>query len=97
MVRSIERKIDTDPTQQVVNRSNDNKTEKDYIFGGGTLIQDEKVTVFIRVEEFLHLHFGIFGFTGVGKSNLLSTYIAQLLKSKIPVKIVLFDLMVEYT
>ncbi len=96
MVGTMVRILDTEPTQQVVNRSIDTQTEKDYIFGGGTFIRDEKVTVFIRVEEFLRLHFGIFGFTGVGKSNLLSTYIAQLLQSKIPVKIVLFDLMGEY-
>lgn len=97
MVGTMVRILDTDPTEQVVNRSIDTQTEKDYIFKGGTLIRDNEVTVYIRVEEFLRLHFGIFGFTGVGKSNLLSTYIAQLLQSKIPVKIVLFDLMGEYT
>jgi hypothetical protein len=96
MVGTMIRILDTEPTQQVVNRSIDTKAEMDYIFDGGTLIRDQKVTVYVRVEEFIRLHFGIFGFTGVGKSNLLSTYIAQLLKSKVPVKIVLFDLMGEY-
>lgn len=43
-------------------------------------------------------HFGIFGFTGAGKSNLLSTLIRRLLTgSREPIKIVIFDLMSEYT
>jgi len=97
MVGTMVRILDTDPTEQVVNRSIDMETEKDYIFEGGALVRDKEVTVYIRIPEFLRLHFGIFGFTGVGKSNLLSTYITQLLQSKLPVKIVLFDLMGEYT
>jgi DNA helicase HerA-like ATPase len=96
MVGAIVRILDTEPTKQVVNQ-NILEAEKDRLFEGGTLIRDERVPVFVRVEEFLRLHFGIFGFTGAGKSNLLSTYISKLLKSKTPVKIVLFDLMGEYT
>jgi len=88
--------LDTSPTQDVVNRSIDLELEKDYIFNGGELLRDSQVTVFVRLEEFVRLHFGIFGFTGAGKSNLLSTYISEILKSKIPVKVVLFDLMGEY-
>jgi DNA helicase HerA-like ATPase len=97
MVGAVVRILDTDPTIEVVNQNIDRQAEKDKLFQGGTLIRDPKVPVFVRTEEFLRLHFGIFGFTGAGKSNLLSTYIAKLMKSQTPVKIVLFDLMGEYT
>jgi len=42
-------------------------------------------------------HFGVFGFTGVGKSNLISTLVSNLLSTDEPIKIVLFDLIDEYT
>jgi DNA helicase HerA-like ATPase len=64
---------------------------------GGVLTRDQQVPVYVRIEDFIRVHFGIFGFTGAGKSNLLSTYISKLLESPLTVKIVLFDLMGEYT
>ncbi|MCX7593312.1 MAG: ATP-binding protein [Fischerella sp.] len=97
MVGAVVRILDTEPTKQVVNKDIDLEAEKDSLFVGGKLIRDEKVETFIRIEEFIRVHFGIFGFTGAGKSNLLSTYIANLLSSPKVVKIVLFDLMGEYT
>jgi hypothetical protein len=61
-------------------------------------VRDDKVRAFLDVEGLLKVHFGIFGFTGAGKSNLLSTLIQKLLtKSTAPVKIIIFDLMGEYT
>lgn len=79
MVGAVVRILDTEPTQQVVNRDIDLEAEKDGLFAGGTLIRDKKVTAFVRTEDFVRVHFGIFGFTGSGKSNLLSTYISELL------------------
>lgn len=64
----------------------------------GNLVRDEKVRTFLKVEELIKVHFGIFGFTGAGKSNLLSTLVRKLIvESSEPVKIVIFDLMSEYT
>ena len=52
----------------------------------------------MRIDELLRTHFAIFGFTGVGKSNLLSTTVAKIFEStQEPVKLVFFDLMSEYT
>ena len=79
MVGAVVRILDTEPTQKVVNRDIDLDAEKDGLFAGGTLIRDENVTAFVRTEDFVRVHFGIFGFTGSGKSNLLSTYISELL------------------
>jgi len=97
MVGSVVSILDTDPTQQVINRDIDLEVEREQIFRGGTLLQNPAVTVYVRVEELIKLHFAVFGFTGSGKSNLLSTYISYLLKANQPIKIVLFDLMGEYT
>ena len=50
-----------------------------------------------KVEDLIRTHIGIFGYTGMGKSNLSSTLIAKILKEyDRPVKIVVFDLMGEY-
>jgi hypothetical protein len=78
----------------------------------GHVTRDERIKVYLRVEDLIKTHFGVFGFTGVGKSNLLSTTIRKLLTEKIKkegesiikensprkgIKILLFDLMDEYT
>jgi len=62
----------------------------------GNLLDNDEVKLLLDVEFFIKLHFGVFGFTGVGKSNLLSTIIRKLLKSNDNVKIILFDLANEY-
>lgn len=97
MVGALVKILDTEPTKKVVNKDIDLEAEKDSLFIGGKLIRDEKVEAFVRIEDFVRVHFGIFGFTGAGKSNLLSTYIANLLSSPKVVKVVLFDLMGEYS
>ena len=79
MVGAVVKILDTKPTQQVVNKEIDLEAEQDGLFAGGTLIRDADVTAFVRTEDFVRVHFGIFGFTGSGKSNLLSTYISELL------------------
>ena len=61
------------------------------------LILNKNVSVRISTEDLLKTHFGVFGFTGAGKSNLLSGVINKLTANGEPNKIVLFDLMTEYT
>jgi hypothetical protein len=60
------------------------------------LVQNKEIDVCVGTEALLRTHFGIFGFTGSGKSNLNSTIINEL-SNKRGLKIVLFDLMLEYT
>jgi DNA helicase HerA-like ATPase len=63
----------------------------------GFLTRDEKVKIFLNIDSLLRTHFGIFGYTGAGKSNLLSTLVYKLMtQSDITVKLVLWDLMSEY-
>jgi uncharacterized protein len=64
----------------------------------GTMARDARVDVLVRIEELYRTHFAIFGFTGVGKSNLLSTIVAKVFSdADVPLKLVFFDLMSEYT
>jgi len=96
MIGEEARLLSTEVTEQVVNRDLDFENEDLMLVG--TLTRDEKVRVFLRFEEFVKVHFGIFGFTGAGKSNLLSTLVSKVLsKEGEPIKVVLFDLMGEYT
>ena len=63
----------------------------------GSLTRDEKVNIFLNLDSLLRTHFGIFGYTGAGKSNLLSTLVYKLMNQQdITVKLVLWDLMSEY-
>jgi hypothetical protein len=95
MIGHSARLLDTEFTQFVVNygiRPDENTCPS------GALIRDANVVVSVRVQDLLRTHFGIFGFTGAGKSNLVSTLVDSVLQnSREPVKIVLFDLMSEYS
>jgi hypothetical protein len=95
MVGANCRLLDTEFTEYVVNYGiapTENTLEI------GNLIRDSKVNIKVRIEDLLRTHFGIFGFTGAGKSNLLSTLVSKVLtESDETVKVVFFDLMGEYT
>ena len=86
--------LDNETTQEIINKG----MNKGYIEAGSWTIGNE-VKIRINVEELLRKHFGIFGFTGAGKSNLLSTLIRKITEYSIdnePVKLVIWDLMSEY-
>lgn len=86
-------------TEEIINK--DIKKHDKTIIEAGKWLVDRNTPIYLDVEDFLRVHFGIFGFTKAGKSNLLSTFIAKLIESaeekKLPIKIVIFDLMSEYT
>src|SRR5882762_5695259 len=64
----------------------------------GTMAKDDNVSILLRIDELYRTHFAVFGFTGVGKSNLLSTIVSKVLTdASEPMKLVFFDLMSEYT
>jgi len=89
--------LDSKWTNLVANNGIDQENEKN-LTTIGTMARDPSVEVQIRIEELYRTHFAIFGFTGVGKSNLLSTIVAKVFRdADVPVKLVFFDLMSEYT
>jgi len=83
-------------TKRIINGGID--PEREEIIIPGHLIRNENIKVYLRTEDLIKTHFGVFGFTGVGKSNMFSSLISLLLSdNSLPIKIVLFDLMDEYT
>ena len=97
MVGSKVRVLDSKTTNRIANNGID-KDNEEKIAVIGTLVRDSDVKILMRIDELLRTHFAIFGFTGVGKSNLLSTTVSKIFEStQEPVKLVFFDLMSEYT
>ncbi len=87
--------LTSEMTEKIFNRGINKDVEN--IIEIGDLARDISVKIYVRVEDLIKTHFGVFGFTGVGKSNLKSTLVSNLLSTDEPIKIVLFDLMDEYT
>lgn len=83
-------------TKKIINGGIDPELEPTII--PGQIIRNENIDVFLRIEDLVKTHFGLFGFTGVGKSNLLSSLISEILENNsLTKKVVLFDLMDEFT
>lgn len=88
------RLVSSELTEQIINYA---LTKEINTFTIGTLLRDEKVKVNVSIEDLVKTHFGVFGYTGVGKSNLISTLIGKLLlNERDTVNVCLFDLMGEY-
>lgn len=89
--------IDSEYTERIANNGIDQENEENLTVIG-TAIKDDEVEILLRIEELYRTHFAVFGFTGVGKSNLLSTIVAKVFEdTDIPIKLVFFDMMSEYT
>ncbi len=56
----------------------------------------EEIPLYIDYDALVRYHFGIFAFTGGGKSNLLSNILRRILIHKKDTKIVIFDISCEY-
>ncbi len=57
---------------------------------------EEKIPIYVDFEAMVRYHFGIFAFTGAGKSNLLSNILRRILIHEPDVKVVVFDISSEY-
>ncbi|MGI8980098.1 MAG: ATP-binding protein [Pirellulaceae bacterium] len=93
------RLLSPEMTDSIVNHKLDAQTSVEI----GYHVVQNSVKVRISVPQLVALHFGVFGFTGAGKSNLLST-LMRLMLGREPsrngseiYKGVVFDLMDEYT
>ncbi len=81
--------------ESILNKGLDPNTEG--ITKIGTLQHNKNIDIYINIESLIRLHFGIFGFTGAGKSNLISTLINKVMEnSPEGTKLVIFDIMGEY-
>jgi hypothetical protein len=54
------------------------------------------VPIYVSFERLVRYHFGVFSFTGGGKSNLLSNILRRILYHSKGIKVVIFDISMEY-
>ena len=71
---------------------------KDPRIGTIKMFQEEggPVPIYISFERLVRYHFGVFSFTGGGKSNLLSNILRRILYHSRNTKVVIFDISMEY-
>jgi len=71
---------------------------KDPRIGTIKMFQEEGtlVPIYVSFERLARYHFGVFSFTGGGKSNLLSNILRRILYHSKNTKVVIFDISMEY-
>lgn len=57
---------------------------------------DAEIPIYVDLEKLVRYHFGVFSFTGGGKSNLLSNLFRRILYHSNDTKLVIFDISCEY-
>lgn len=74
------------------------EARKDPRIGTIKMFQEEggPVPIYVSFERLTRYHFGVFSFTGGGKSNLLSNILRRILYHSKNTKIVIFDISMEY-
>jgi len=55
------------------------------------------IPIYVDFEKLIRYHFGVFAFTGGGKSNLMSNVLRRILLHTSDTKIIVFDISCEYT
>jgi DNA helicase HerA-like ATPase len=93
MIGSEVKVLSVESTKEILNK---NLSSSRNVISVGTLIREPNIDVLMDTENAIKTHMGVFGFTGVGKSNFISTLINNLLNSQLKIKIVIFDLNNEY-
>lgn len=71
---------------------------KDPRIGIVRMFQDEEppIPIYVSFERLVRYHFGIFSFTGGGKSNLVSNILRRIIYHTKKTKVVIFDISMEY-
>jgi len=59
--------------------------------------ENTAIPIYVDFEKLVRYHFGVFAFTGGGKSNLMSNVLRRILLHTANTKIVIFDVSCEYT
>jgi DNA helicase HerA-like ATPase len=57
---------------------------------------EDRIPIYVDFETLVRYHFGIFAFTGAGKSNLLANVLRRIVIHSTDVKVVVFDISSEY-
>ena len=71
---------------------------KDPRIGVIKMFQEEKdpIPIYVSFERLARYHFGVFSFTGSGKSNLVSNILRRIMYHTKTTKVVIFDISMEY-
>jgi hypothetical protein len=78
--------------------STTDEARKDPRIGTVKMFEEEQgaVPIYVSFERLVRYHFGVFSFTGGGKSNLLSNILRRIIYHSKQTKIVIFDISMEY-
>ncbi len=93
MIGSEVKLLSVGSTKEILNKNLNGLAD---IITVGTLIREPDIEVLMDTQNAIKTHIGIFGFTGVGKSNFISTLVNSLVSSHLKVKIIILDLNNEY-
>ena len=74
------------------------EARKDPRIGTIKMFEEEEgaVPIYVSFERLVRYHFGVFSFTGGGKSNLLSNILRRIIYHTKATKVVIFDISIEY-
>ena len=74
------------------------EARKDPRIGTIKMFEEEEgaVPIYVSFERLVRYHFGVFSFTGGGKSNLLSNILRRIIYHAKTTKVVIFDISMEY-
>jgi DNA helicase HerA-like ATPase len=78
--------------------STTSEARKDPRIGKIKMFEEEEgvVPIYVSFERLVRYHFGVFSFTGGGKSNLLSNILRRIIYHSTSTKVVIFDISMEY-
>jgi hypothetical protein len=60
------------------------------------MFPEEEIPLFVNFEDLIRYHFGVFAFTGGGKSNLVANLIRKAFLHEDNIKVIIFDISCEY-
>ncbi|MEM1757591.1 MAG: DUF87 domain-containing protein, partial [Candidatus Bathyarchaeia archaeon] len=90
--RNIVEKMGIDPSKTVEDARLDPRIGIIKMFQASNTI----IPIYVDFEKLVRYHFGVFAFTGGGKSNLMSNILRKILLHTRDVKVVVFDISCEY-
>jgi len=90
--QKITQKYGIDPTKTTEDARKDPRLGQIKMFQATKTI----IPIYIDFENLVRYHFGVFAFTGGGKSNLMSNILRRLLLHAKDTKIIIFDISCEY-
>jgi DNA helicase HerA-like ATPase len=91
--QKIAQKLGADPSKTVEDARLDSRLGLIKMFQASK----SSIPIYVDFENLVRYHFGVFAFTGGGKSNLMSNILRRLLTHVEDTKIVIFDISCEYT